>query len=207
MELNPVMRLGLERLAEITPGQKGKDIRAILEEPPDPEALERLAADPVLNAQLRTTVVPTILEGGHAPNALPQTAQAVVNSRMMPGTDPHDVLEALISTVDNPEIEITFQGGGRPSDPSPLTDEILGAIEITTEEMWPGVVVLPTMTTGATDGAKMRNAGIPTYGVSGLFVDRNDIRIHGQDERLLVESFYEGHEFLYRLVKRLASQD
>ena len=74
-------------------------------------------------------------------------------------------------------------------------------MESTTQEMWPGVVVLPTMTTGATDGAKMRNAGIPTYGVSGLFIDRNDVRAHGRDERLLVKSFYQGYEFMYRLIR------
>jgi acetylornithine deacetylase/succinyl-diaminopimelate desuccinylase-like protein len=125
---------------------------------------------------------------------------------MMPGTAPEDVLATLVGIVDNPEIEVVRNGGGRPSDPSPLTDEILGAVERVTEEMWPGVVVLPTMSTGATDGAKMRRAGIPTYGVSGLFEDRNDRRAHGRDERLLVSSFYEGYAFMYRLTKQLSSQ-
>jgi len=202
---NDVMRLGFERLAEISPGQLGSDLKAILTEKPDPQALERLGKIPSINALLRTTAVATMLEGGHAPNALPQSARAVVNVRMMPGEDVKDVLATLIKVVDNPEIEVVFNGGGRPSDPSPLTDEILGAVESITEDMWPGVVVLPTMTTGATDGAKMRNAGIPTYGVSGLYVDRNDIRAHGRDERLLVQSFYEGYEFMYRLVKKLSS--
>lgn len=201
---NDVMRLGFERLAQISPGQLGEDLNAILRDTPDPEALKRIGKIPSINALLRTTAVATMLEGGHASNALPQTATAVVNVRMMPGQDVQDVLATLIKVVDDPEIEVVFQGGGRPSDPSPLTDEILGAVESITEEMWPGVVVLPTMTTGATDGAKMRNAGIPTYGVSGLFVDRNDIRAHGRDERLLVKSFYEGYEFMYRLVKRLS---
>ena len=114
-------------------------------------------------------------------------------------------LRPLVKVVDNPAIDVVFTGGGRPSDPSPLTEEIIGAVESTTQEMWPGVVVLPTMTTGATDGAKMRNAGIPTYGVSGLFVDRNDVRAHGRDERLLVKSFYEGYEFMYRLIRKLSS--
>jgi acetylornithine deacetylase/succinyl-diaminopimelate desuccinylase-like protein len=202
---NPVMRLGFERLAEISPGQLGEDLKAILKSTPDPDALKRLGNIPSINALLRTTAVATMLEGGHAPNALPQTATAVVNVRMMPGQDVQDVLATLIKVVDNQEIDVLFRGGGRPSDPSPLTDEILGAVESITADMWPGVVVLPTMTTGATDGAKMRNAGIPTYGVSGLYVDRNDIRAHGRDERLLVRSFYEGYEFMYRLVKKLSS--
>jgi acetylornithine deacetylase/succinyl-diaminopimelate desuccinylase-like protein len=204
---NDVMRLGFERLAEISPGQLGQDLNAILQETPDPAALDRLRNIPSINALLRTTAVATMLDGGHAPNALPQTATAIVNVRMMPGSDVMEVLAALIEVVDNPEVEVIHQGGGRPSDPSPLTSEILGAVESTTEEMWPGVVVLPTMTTGATDGAKMRNAGIPTYGVSGLFVDRNDIRAHGRDERILVKSFYEGYEFMYQLVKKLSSPE
>jgi acetylornithine deacetylase/succinyl-diaminopimelate desuccinylase-like protein len=204
---NDVMRLGFERLAEISPGQLGEDLKAILQDPPDTAALTRLGKIPSINALLRTTAVATMLEGGHAPNALPQTASAIVNVRMMPGSDVKDVLAALVKVVDNPEIEVIHQGGGRPSDPSPLTNEILGAVESTTEEMWPEVVVLPTMTTGATDGAKMRNAGIPTYGVSGLFVDRNDVRAHGRDERILVQSFYEGYDFMYRLVKKLSSQE
>ena len=202
---NDVMRLGFERLADISPGQLGQDLRAILQPAPDPEALARLGKIPSINALLRTTAVATMIEGGHAPNALPQSVSAVVNVRMMPGSDVEDVLSALIKVVDNSDIEVTHEYGGRPSDPSPLTDEILGAVELITEEMWPGVVVLPTMTTGATDGAKMRNAGIPTYGVSGIFVDRNDIRAHGRDERLLVRSFYEGYAFMYRLIEALSS--
>ena len=202
---NDVMRLGFERLAEISPGQLGADLKAILSPVPDPQALQRLGNIPYINALLRTTAVATMLEGGHAPNALPQTASAVVNVRMMPGSDVEDVLATLIAVVDNPDLQVDFTGGGRPSDPSPLTDEILGAVESITEQMWPGIVVLPTMTTGATDGAKMRNAGIPTYGISGLFVDRNDIRAHGRDERMLIKSFYEGYAFLYELIVDLSS--
>jgi len=202
---NDVMRLGFERLAEISPGQLGADLEAILNPVPDPEALQRLSNIPYINALLRTTAVATMLEGGHAPNALPQTASAVVNVRMMPGSDVEDVLATLIAVVDNADLEVVFTGGGRPSDPSPLTDEILGAVESITEQMWPGIVVLPTMTTGATDGAKMRNAGIPTYGISGLFVDRNDIRAHGRDERMLIRSFYEGYAFMYELIVVLSS--
>jgi len=202
--LNPVMRLSLERRSKITAGRAGEDMQAILREPPDPAALNRLSADPIMNAQLRTTAVATMLEGGHAPNALPQTARAVVNVRMMPGSAIEDVHQTLISVVDNPDVKIEFTGGGAPSDPSPLTDEILTAVEQTTEEMWPGVPVVPIMATGATDGAKMRNAGIPTYGVSGIFHDLDDIRAHGRDERMLIRSLYEGQEFLYRLVKSLS---
>ena len=202
--IHPEMRLGFGRLAEISPGQMGEDLKGLLKPTPDPDALERLSKIPSINALLRTTAVATLLEGGHAPNALPQSASAVVNVRMMPGSDPEDVLSALIDAVDNSDVNVEFQGGGRPSDPSPLTEEILEAVESATEQIWPGVTVMPTMSTGATDGAKMRNAGVPTYGISGLFVDRNDIRIHGRDERLLVTSFYEGYEFLTLLVHKLS---
>jgi acetylornithine deacetylase/succinyl-diaminopimelate desuccinylase-like protein len=157
-----------------------------------------------VNAQLRTTAVATLLDGGHASNALPQTAVATVNVRMMPGSNPQDVLRILTEVVDNPNLEVAYQGGGRLSDPSPLTKEIMEAVESVTEEMWPGITVMPTMSTGATDGAKMRNAGIPTYGVSGLFIDRNDMRIHGQDERLRKASLYSGYEFLYQLARQLS---
>lgn len=205
VQLNEVMRLSFQRQAEITTGQRAEDFRALLENPIPLESLNRLSQEAAINAQLRTTAVATLLDGGHASNALPQKAQANINVRMLPGSDPQDVLRTLTEVVDNPNLEVEYMGGGSLSDASPLTEEMLGAIETVTNEMWPGLTVLPTMSTGATDGAKMRNAGIPTYGVSGLFVDRNDMRIHGQDERLRKESLYDGYNFLYRLGEELTS--
>lgn len=205
VELTSTMRMSYQRQAEINTGQRAADFRALLQDPIPDDSLARLTSEAAINAQLRTTAVPTLLDGGHASNALPQTAVATVNVRMMPGSDPQVVLRTLTEVVDNPDLEVTYRGGGDLSEPSPLTEEILGAIESVTEEMWPGLTVIPTMSTGATDGAKMRNAGIPTYGVSGLFVDRNDMRIHGQDERLLKSSFYGGFDFLYRLTQNLSS--
>lgn len=206
IQLTPTMRMSYQRQAEINTGQRAADFRALLEDPVPEDALERLTREAAINAQLRTTAVATLLDGGHASNALPQTAVATINVRMMPGSDPQDVLQTLTRVVDNPDLEVAYRGGGDLSDPSPLTEEIFGAVEAVTEQMWPGVTVIPTMSTGATDGAKMRNAGIPTYGVSGLFVDRNDMRIHGQDERLLKKSYFDGYEFLYRLTRALSSQ-
>ena len=203
VELNDVMRVSFERQAEINTGQRAADFLALLEQPIPADSLDRLSSEAAINAQLRTTAVATLLDGGHASNALPQTAVATVNVRMLPGSDPQDVLRTLTAVVDNPAMEVVYQGGGRPSQPSPLTEEIMSSVESVTEAMWPGITVMPTMSTGATDGAKMRNAGIPTYGVSGLFVDRNDMRIHGQDERLRKESLFGGYEFLYRLAKEL----
>lgn len=206
VQLTDTMRMSYQRQAEINLGQRADDFRSLLQDPIPEDALQRLTGEAAINAQLRTTAVPTLLEGGHASNALPQTAVATVNVRMMPGSDPQDVLRTLTEVVDNPGLEVAYRGGGGLSDPSPLTEEMLGAVEAVTGQMWPGITVIPTMSTGATDGAKMRNAGIPTYGVSGLFVDRNDMRIHGQDERLLKESYYGGYDFLYRLTKTLSSE-
>ncbi|HAG72161.1 MAG TPA: peptidase M20 [Gammaproteobacteria bacterium] len=205
IDVNDVMRVSYQRQAEINTGQRSADFLALLQDPIPDDSLNRLSQEAAINAQLRTTAVPTLLDGGHASNALPQTATATVNVRMMPGSDPQDVLRTLIQVVNNSDLEVLYQGGGSSSDPSPLTEEIMSVVESVTEEMWPGVTVIPTMSTGATDGAKMRNAGIPTYGVSGLFVDRNDMRIHGQDERLLKESLYGGYRFLYRIAQELSA--
>lgn len=203
VELNEVMQVSFERQAEINTGQRAADFRALLENPIPQDALIRLSSEAAINAQLRTTAVATLLDGGHASNALPQSAVANINVRMLPGSDPQQVLQTLIEVVDNPELLVEYRGGGSITQPSPLSEEIMEAVETVTEEMWPGVTVMPTMSTGATDGAKMRLGGIPTYGVSGLLVDRNDMRIHGQDERILKKSLYDGYDFLYRLTKEL----
>ena len=144
----------------------------------------------------------TRLNGGHANNALPQTAGALVNCRILPNQNPAEVLLTLRGLA-GPAVEVTAAGQPNPSPPSPLTPEVLQPIERITEEMWPGVPVVPVMSALATDGLYLRQAGIPTYGVSGVFEDVDDVRAHGQDERILIESFYEGQEFMYRLVKAL----
>ncbi len=156
---------------------------------------------------MRTTCVATMLDAGHAENALPQRAQATVNCRILPGEPPEDVEKTLGRLADDPEIVVTAIGTPTPSPPSPLTPELLGTIERITEEMWPGVPVIPTMSAGATDGLYLRREGIPVYGVSGLFNDVDDNRSHGQDERVSTESFYEGLEFLYRLAKALTAPE
>ena len=148
-----------------------------------------------------------MLNAGHAENALPQRAQATVNCRVLPGESTDAVLDTLITVMADIEVTITPVGEATPSSPSPLKPELLSAIEAVTEEMWPGVPVIPIMSTGATDGLYLRNAGTPAYGVSGLFSDINDNRAHGQDERILAESFFEGQEFLYRLMTRISKSD
>lgn len=203
VRLNEVTRAFFERTARIEEPETADAMRHLLQDPPDPAAVARLATVPGYNARLRTTCVATLLEGGHAENALPQRARATVNCRILPGEPPEEVLATLRRVVADPQVALTAIAPAKPSPPSPLTPEVLGAIEETTRQMWPGVPVIPTMSTGATDGLYLRQAGIPVYGVSGVFGDADDVRAHGQDERIATAWFYDGLEFCYRLVKRL----
>ena len=145
-----------------------------------------------------------MLEGGHAYNALPQMARATVNCRIMPGDPVDEVKTTLVRVLDDPQISVTQMGEAVLSAPSALHEEIMGAIAKVSEQFWPGVPIVPIMSAGATDGSYLRNAGIPTYGHSGLAGDVDDVRIHGRDERVLVKSFFDGQEYLYHLVKALA---
>jgi acetylornithine deacetylase/succinyl-diaminopimelate desuccinylase-like protein len=207
VRLNEITRTYFARMAEIETGEVAAAMRALSQRVPDPKAVRRLAqASPYYNALLRTTCVATRLEAGHADNALPQRARAVVNCRLLPGTDPKEVERTLVDVLADPAIAVRPIGQPTPSPPSPLRPDVLRAIEEVTAELWPGVPVLPTMSTGATDGLFLRNAGIPVYGVDGLFTDIDDVRAHGKDERIGVQAFYEGREFLDRLVKRLSTR-
>ena len=203
--LNEVTLGYFQRMSALQSGQLGADMKALAKNPSDKSAIARLSTLPYENALLRTTCVATRLEGGHADNALPQTARAVVNCRLLPGDSPVEVRATLIRVIDDPKISVTPIGDANPSEASPLRPDIMGAVEQITNQMWPGIPVIPVMSTGATDGLYLRNAGIPTYGVSGFFEDVDDTRAHGRDERLGVRQFYEGREFLYRLVKALSS--
>jgi acetylornithine deacetylase/succinyl-diaminopimelate desuccinylase-like protein len=171
------------------------------------EAMQRVARSSTSwNATLRTTCVATMLEGGHALNALPQLAAATVNCRVLPD-DPIDyVREALRKVVADTQVSVTLLGNPAPGPASPLRADVVQAVTDVTQKMWPGVLTVPIMVMGATDGRSLRVAGIPTYGIQGFFFDRDDIRFHGRDERMRVQSFYEGHAFLYDLVKRLSSR-
>ncbi len=179
-------------------------MKRIIANPQDAGAERILAREPGYNARLRTTCVATLLAGGHAQNALPPLARANVTCRIFPSHDPDEVLATLEQLVAPFDVEVEPRAAATPSPPSPLTPEVLEPIERITNQMWPGVQVLPVMSTGATDGLYLRRAGIPVYGVSGLFHDTDDVRAHGQDERILIQHFYEGQEFLYRLVRALS---
>ncbi len=215
LELNAVTRAYFERMASIESGQEAADMRAILNSPPDPAAAARLSLDPLNNATLRTTCVATRLEGGHANNALPQSAEANVNCRILPGHTREEVRQTLVRVFADPKVEVSYvDNSGRVLDSAPnaaalapvkLRPDVMQTLEKVAGEMWPGTPVIPTMSTGASDGVYTNAAGMPTYGISGVAVDMNDVRAHGRDERVRVDSFYQGVDFYYRYLKALTS--
>jgi acetylornithine deacetylase/succinyl-diaminopimelate desuccinylase-like protein len=208
-QTNAVTRGYFQRSAALmTDPALAADMRAVsATETPDTAAARRMAARSAFyNAQLRTTCVATLLQGGHAENALPQSAQATVNCRMLPGTDPTDVVATLRRVIGDTSIVVTQLSDAKPSPPSPLPPELDRAIEQVTESMWGKLPLIPNMETGATDGLYFRNRGVPVYGVSGLFADPTideDNRAHGLNERIGVKEFYDQLELTYRLLKTL----
>jgi acetylornithine deacetylase/succinyl-diaminopimelate desuccinylase-like protein len=206
LNMNETSRMFFERSAQQESGLTKEDMLAVANIPADTAAANRLAnASPYYNAMMRTTCVATIVSGGHANNALPQTAKANVNCRLLPGDKAENVLSTLKNIINDPQVELTCNYAAVPGPLSPLRKDVLEAVDRITASMWPGVVVTPVMSTGATDGKRLRSAGIPVYGVSGLFADVNDVRAHGKDERIGVKEFYEGIEFMYTLMKTLSS--
>jgi acetylornithine deacetylase/succinyl-diaminopimelate desuccinylase-like protein len=204
VRLNETTRIFFERMAGREMGQTKSDLLAILKKPLDEAAAKRLAASkPYYNALMRTTWVPTMLSGGHAENALPQSARAVVNCRMLPGDAAENVRTTLQTVLADSQIIVTQIAPARPGPLSPLRKDVMDAVEQLTASMWPGVTVTPVMSTGASDGKALRQAGIPVYGVSGMFGDIDDARAHGRDERFGVKEFYSGVEFMYRFIKLL----
>ncbi len=206
LKLNETTRVYFERNALQETGRIREDMLAMTKTPLDMAAADRLAeASPIYNSMMRTTCVATMLKGGHANNALPQTAQAVVNCRMLPDDNPDDFLAALKAAVADDQVTITCTYASALSPLSPLRKDVLETLDRLASSMWPGVIVTPNMSTGATDGRPLRAAGIPVYGVSGMFGDPNDIRAHGKDERIGVKEFYKGVEFMYQFMKALTS--
>jgi acetylornithine deacetylase/succinyl-diaminopimelate desuccinylase-like protein len=214
MKINEITRNYFERNAALTTGEIAADLKAVSKQPPDSTAVQRLSANPYFNSLLHTTCVATMLSGGHAPNALPQTARANVNCRIFPGEDPQDVLHTLERVANDPKVKVSIVSQIGPDGkvtpvvavpPSPLLPEVVQAMERTLRVVWPGVPYVTTMSTGATDGKYTRIAGIPTYGISCMFFQRNDSRAHGKDERVGVQDFYDGVEFNYKLIRELSA--
>lgn len=204
IEFNDATRTFFMRMSDITADGYGSAMQDAVTSQ-DPDAIEKLKGDPTYNALLHTTCVGTMVDAGHAPNALPQRATANVNCRIFPGNSPEDTRLELEKAIGDEGIAVTFADTPETIAPAPqLTDEIMIPIEKLTEEMFPGVPVVPAMATGATDGRFFNAAGIPTYGVSGIFSDPATSNAHGLNERVAVKSLMEGREFLYRLVKAYA---
>lgn len=193
-----------EKMSVIDKRPEAADMALAARTPLDAAVVERLSRVPYFNAQLRTTCVATMIAGGHAENALPQSVSATVNCRMLPGDTVAGVQQTLEKTIGDADVSVMVRTQAVSAPVARLQEAVMGPIRKTADEMFPGVPVVPTMSTGATDGKYLRNAGIPTYGVDGMFFEEGENRAHGRDERVPVESFYESQEFLYRLVKRLA---
>jgi acetylornithine deacetylase/succinyl-diaminopimelate desuccinylase-like protein len=204
VKLNEVSRAFFEQSAAIDTGRLADDMRGVLKDPPDSGAVARLSAVPFYNSKLRTTCVATMLEAGHAENALPQSARATVNCRALPGEPASEVEATLRRLAGDDRITLRTLYAPIPSPPSPLTPAIMGPLERLVAEQFPKVPIVPLMEAGATDGLFLRNAGIPTYGVSAVFEEQNDVRAHGRDERIGVQSFYDALEFWYRMMRAFA---
>jgi len=171
---------------------------------PDAEVSTRLDALPYFNALLRTTCIATQISGGHAENAIPQTATAVINCRVLPQM-PEAAVDAVIEGLASPNgVTVTKIFPYLASPPSPMTPSVVGPVTAVAQEFWPGIAVMPEMSTGATDGLYVRNSGIPVYAVSAIAEDPADIRAHGKDERIRIDAFERATEYWYRLVKLLS---
>jgi acetylornithine deacetylase/succinyl-diaminopimelate desuccinylase-like protein len=214
-ELNPVTREYFSQMAKIESGQRAADMRAILASPPDPQAIERLSADAHSNSIMRTTCVATMLSGGHAPNALPGRAEANVNCRILPGHSQEEIRLGLVKLFNDPSLTVRYRADdGELSDhgsdrkamaPPPLRDDVMTALRTVAGKMWPQATVLPIMEAGASDSIYTMNAGIPSYGICGVAIARDDDRAHGRDERVKIDAYYTGVEFYYRFLEALTS--
>jgi acetylornithine deacetylase/succinyl-diaminopimelate desuccinylase-like protein len=207
VQLDDANRAYFAGMAKIVGGEQGAAMSAVLANPNDSAAVAVLDKNVDWHAMLRTTCVATMLSAGHATNALPQRARANINCRIFPGVSREEVLAQLTKVVDEAEVKVSIpEVRGPIAPPAPLTPKILKPIETVAHELWPGVPVVPALEPGASDAQFLNPAGIPTYGVSGIFVDPDGGGIHGLNERVRVQSLYEGRTFLYRLVKLYANQ-
>jgi acetylornithine deacetylase/succinyl-diaminopimelate desuccinylase-like protein len=204
VQISETTRIYLEAVANRVGGDRATQIRAVLKDPTDSAAAESLRDVPVINAQLRSTCPATVVQGGQSESALPIRAKATIQCRLLPGSNPDEVMATLKRVIDDPTIEIGVIWAPVASAPAVLDKAVVAKVEKVTNEMWPGIKVVPVMSAGASDNVYWRGAGLPSFGVSGTFVDVSDLRAHGKDERVGVSAFYESLEFSYRLMKVLA---
>lgn len=215
-EMNEVTRTYFRNLATEETGQTAQDMKAVITSPPDTEAAARLSKEPSFNSNFRTTCVATRLNGGHANNALPQTAQANVNCRIFPGHSPEEIRQQLISLFDDPKLSVKYvSDAGAVSDtaperkaivPPPPMKEVFDPLTRITNAIWPGIPVTPEMEDGASDSIYFAQAGYPCYGYSAIALERDDVRAHGQDERLPIDSYWKSLDFFYSFSKALGEE-
>jgi acetylornithine deacetylase/succinyl-diaminopimelate desuccinylase-like protein len=205
LHLTDTTRLYFERRAGIEGGTVGADMRAVLRQPPDQSAADRLSAVVETNIQLRSTCTTTMIDGGHAENALPQRATATVQCRLIPGESQDSAAAALRAAIADPKIAIHVKTAAVVAPESKPSPDIFTVVESVTHAMWPGVVVLPEMSPGASDSVYTRAQGIPSYGIDGMFDDLDDARAHGKDERIGVAAFGEDLEFTYRIMRAVSA--
>ena len=205
LHLTDTTKLYFSRRAQLEQGVVQADFRAIAAGTADAAAIGRLSADVETNIMLRTTCTATMMDGGHAENALPQRARASIQCRVIPGETAATVEATLRAQIADPSIAISTITAARPSPESAPNPALLATVEAVTHEIWPGVIVLPEMSAGASDSSYSRSAGMASYGIDGMFDDLDDGRAHGRDERISVAAFNDDLEFTYRLMKRLSS--
>lgn len=215
-ELTEITRAYYQSMSKIEKGQRAADMLAVTREPPDQAAIARLSKDPTDHSILHTTCVATRLNAGHANNALPQRAQANVNCRILPGHSQEEVRQALIKVLASPKITVQYVADSgellekapdrKGFPPPPPRPEVMNPLKKLVNEFWPGLQIVPSMAIGASDDVWVNAAGLTSYTVTGIAIDRDDERAHGQDERLRMDSFYTGNEFFYRYIKALTAK-
>jgi acetylornithine deacetylase/succinyl-diaminopimelate desuccinylase-like protein len=201
IEITPVVREYFRVTGPVLGGDIGAAMTAVAKNPEDPAALATLTNDPSYNGLVHTTCVATQLEAGHAANALPQRAVATLSCRVMQGTTPEQVQTALVNAIDDEQVKVDIVRRRNGSSAPPLTDEVMKPVRAAAAKLWPGVPIAPSMTAGATDGRFLMTAGIPTYGMSGMFAVSGEVNAHGLNEKIRVKSLYEGREFLEKIVR------
>jgi acetylornithine deacetylase/succinyl-diaminopimelate desuccinylase-like protein len=204
VQISETTRIYLEAVANRVGGDRASEIRAVLKDPTNSAATDSLRDVPVINAQLHSTCPATVVQAGQSESALPIRAKATIQCRLLPGSNPDEVIATLKRVIDDPTIEIGVIWAPVASAPAVLDKAVVAKVEKVTNEMWPGLKVVPVMSAGASDNVYWRGAGLPAFGVCGTFIEVSDLRAHGKDERVGVTDFYEALEFSYRLMKVLA---
>jgi acetylornithine deacetylase/succinyl-diaminopimelate desuccinylase-like protein len=201
VQFSDVTKSYFTTMSSLETGQLEADMKAVALNNPDTSVINRLATFPYYNALMRSTCITTVVDAGNSVNALPQSAKATVNCRLLPGVTQEEAEKTVVQVLNDTGIHVSVRMVLKSGPASPVSEEIIGKVETVTKKMWPGIPVLPVMGVGASDGKYLRAAGMPTYGISGVFLDVDDFRMHARDERIRVDDFFEGLEYNYEIIK------